>query len=270
MCDAGRLSYVRFSTPDRLRGAFIRGDEGTLEASPLDAAVDAAAARLRALIEASGSGVVGCVASARSTNEDLFVLRRFADGLEIENAGVSVPQGESDDLLRHAEAVPNAAGARALGFGDARDIVERLRGGGLHGLVVFGSDFADTELAGELELLSDLDTVILIDTHQSALQRLAHVVLPVRHLVEREGTLTNCDGRVQRVRRVLEPRPGLLEEGALIARLGAALGIDGFDGCFDAAEISRALAEARPRFAGAAMDAIPAEGRLLGPAEEEV
>jgi NADH-quinone oxidoreductase subunit G len=269
MCDAGRLSYAGFNTPDRLSSAFLRGEEDTLEPSSLDTAIDVAAARLRALIEARGPGVVGCVASARSTNEDLFVLRRLADGLEIENAGVSVPRGESDELLRHPEAVPNAAGARALGFGDARDIVERLRGGGLHGLLVFGSDFAGAELGGEVELLSGLDTVILVDTHQSELQRLAHVMLPVRHLVEREGTLTNCDGRVQQVHRVLDPKQGLLEEGALIARLGAALGLDGFDGSFDALETSRALAEAQPRFAGAAMDAVPGHGLLLDRAGEE-
>jgi NADH-quinone oxidoreductase subunit G len=269
MCDIGRLSYARYSSADRLVRAWVRDEGDALAVRPSDEAIATAAERIRALVTAKGPGVVGFIASARSTNEELFVLRCFADALGIENLGVSVPLTEATGILRHEEAVPNAAGARAMGFGAAQSIVERLRGGGLDGLLVIGSDFVEAELGGELDLLSRLDTLILIDTHQSGLLRCADVVLPTTHLVERTGTLTNCDGRVQRIRPVFEPNSALLCEGALVSQLARALGLEGFDGTFDPRAVSLALAEALPAFAGTSFDALSDAGRRLALVGEE-
>lgn len=269
MCDAGRLSYPRFRSADRLRRPLLRAEDGQLAERTLEVAIANAAERVRALVEAKGAGVMGCIASARSTNEELFVLRRFVEALGIENAGVSVPRCEAEGVLRHEEAVPNAAGARALGFGEAKDTIERLRAGGLDGLLILGSDVTRAELGGELELLSRLDTVILIDTHQSELLRSADVVLPASHLVERSGTLTNYEGRVQRARAVLPPERGLESDGALLTRLGAALGLSGFQEPFDWAATSQALAAAEPAFAGASFDDLPEAGLLLSTPGEE-
>jgi len=76
---------------------------------------------------------------------------------------------------------------------------------------------------------------------------------------------------VQRTRQALEPARGLLEAGALCARLGSALGLEGFDGGFDVVRTSRALAAALPAFAGTAIDELPEPGRPLStptPGEE--
>ena len=70
-------------------------------------------------VDASGPGVVVALASPHATNEDLFTLRRLLEALGTASAaGVAVRSGRADALLIKAEKAANAAGARALGFGE--------------------------------------------------------------------------------------------------------------------------------------------------------
>ena len=62
-----------------------------------------------------------------------------------------------------------------------------------------GHDLLDPAFLGGTEELAKLDTVILLDTSHSDLERVAHAVFPTRHAAEKSGTLTNHAGRVQRV-----------------------------------------------------------------------
>ena len=114
----------------------------------------------------------------------------------------------------------------------------------------------------------DADTGLDLVCHAQPEIAVFDVVLPGRHLVEKDGTLTNCDGRVQRVSRAMPPPGAALCEGAIVARLGAAMHLDGFDGDFEPGSASRALAAAFPAFAGCELDALPADGRPLAGAEE--
>jgi len=262
ICDEGRMSYKRIGAEDRLPRALLRGELGVPEAVSFDDAITAAAQKLLRLREAKGAGAIAGVASAHATNEDLFVFRRLLDALGVEVSGVAVPRGRSDDRLIHAEKAANAAGARALGFGDAGAVAERIRSGAVEGLIVLGHDLLET--VGGVEALSGLDTIVALDSHASDLQRVAHVLLPTRVAAEKHGSLTNCDGRVQKVEPAVEPGFDARAEGAVLAELGAALGLPGFDGRFDPFEVSKALAESAPAFAGAALDALGDTGVAPG------
>ncbi len=263
ICDAGRMSYREIGAGHRLRHAELRNESGALEAVPLERAVSAAAERLARLVQAKGPGVLAGIASAHATNEDLFAFRRLLEALAVESAGLAVPRGQADALLVKAEKAANAAGARALGFGEAGPVLERLRSGGVEGLLVMGHDLLQADLLGGVEPLAHLDTLILLDSHQSALQRVAHVVLPVRHAAEKHGTLTNHAGRVQRVRPAVEPAFEAWSEGEVMIRLGAALGFEGFAGPWDARAVSAQLAESVPAFAGIQLDTLDAGGQPL-------
>jgi len=250
ICDAGRLGYKRIGSPDRLKHALARNADGTLVATDFTAVVAVAAERLRRVIEAKGAGVVAGVASAHATNEDLFTFKRFLDALGVETRVAPVVRGDSDEILVEAEKAANAAGARALGFGDATLVVDRIRSGGLDAIIVMGHDLLDERYLDGAEGLATLDTVILLDIHQSALQRMAHAVFPTRHAAEKFGTLTNSAGRVQRVRPAVEPAWDAASEGEVLVQLGAALDLPGFDGPYDPLAVSRELADAEPVFMG--------------------
>jgi len=203
----------------------VRGELGVLEVVSVERALEAAAERLRALIHAKGPGVVGAIASGHGTNEDLEAFVRLLDGLGVEARGLATVQGDSDDLLVQAGKAPNGGGARRLGFGDARALFDRLKAGGLEALVVMGRDLLHEQHLGAdaLELLGRLDTLIVLDTHHSALERVAHVVIPARHAAEKAGHLTNHAGLVQAVSPAVEPAGDALAEAEAFDRIAAAL-----------------------------------------------
>jgi NADH-quinone oxidoreductase subunit G len=263
ICDAGRMSYKEIGAPDRMRRALVRGELAAPEACDFPAAIAAAAQRIARLREANGGGAIAGIASAHATNEDLFVFRRLLDALGAGASGVAVPRGDADDLLIKAEKAANGAGARALGFADADAVCERIRAGGVAGLIVLGHDALGDGYLGGIDALARLDTVIALDTHASDLQRVAHVLFPTRVAAEKHGTLTNHAGRVQRVEPAVEPAFDARSEGEVLAALGTALGLPGFDGRFDAHEVSKALAQSVPAFANASLDAVGPSGAPL-------
>ena len=263
ICDAGRMSYHEIGSPDRLKLPLVRASLGVPEATSFAAAIDAAAARLGKLVAGKGAGVIAGLASPHATNEDLFTFRRLLDALGTETAGVAVVQGAADKLLVKADKAANAAGARALGFGDARAVLDRLRSGGVDGLIVMGHDVLDAAYLGGVELLAKLDTLIVLDTHHSALERVAHVLLPVRVAAEKHGTLTNHAGRVQKIEPAVEPAWEALDDGEVLTRLGQALGLANLPARWDVRAVSRELAAAHASFRGRDLGSVPADGAPL-------
>jgi len=127
------------------------------------------------------------------------------------------------------EKAANAAGARAHGFEDAAPLLERVRGGAVEALLVMGHDVLAPAYANGPAALESVDTLVLLDTHRSHLEALAHVVLPVRHAAEKRGTLTNVAGLVQTVQPAVEPVFEARAEGEALWQLGQLLGLRGFE-----------------------------------------
>jgi len=267
LCDSGRLSYQRIGAPDRLEQPLVRGELGVPEVSSVDAAIASAAERLRGLVARKGAGVVAGIASGHASNEDLFTFARFLEALGTQNAGVTLVEGDADALLREKEQAANGAGARALGFQDAATLVERIRSGGVDAVVCLGHDLLDPRYLGGPEALESLDSVIVLDSHVSALERVAHVLLPARVAAEKYATFTNAAGHVQRVTPAVEPDFDAYPEGELLARLGVALGFEGWRGDWEARGVSRSLAASNPLFAGCDWEGVGSAGRALGEAK---
>jgi predicted molibdopterin-dependent oxidoreductase YjgC len=78
-----------------------------------------------------------------------------------------------------------------------------------------------------VRLLSGLDHLVVQDIFLTQTAELAHVVLPATAgWAESEGTVTNSERRVQRVRRALEPPPGARDDLGIIGELARRLGCD--------------------------------------------
>jgi NADH-quinone oxidoreductase subunit G len=266
MCDEGRMSYTKIGAPDRMRRALVRGELGVPEACDFPVAVASAAQRIAKVRDAKGAGAIAGIASAHATNEELFVFRRLLEGLGAGAAGVAIPRGRADDKLIKAEKAANGAGARALGFEDAAALCERIRSGAISGVILLGHDALAGGYLGGIDALARLDTIIVLDSHASDLQRVAHVLFPTRVAAEKHGTLTNHAGRVQKVEPAVEPGFDARSEGEVLAALGHALGLPGFDGHFDAHEASKALAQTVRAFANTSLDAVGPGGAPLGSA----
>jgi NADH-quinone oxidoreductase subunit G len=248
MCDEGRFTYKEINT-SRVAGATLSGEPVAFER-----ALHFAAERLTSL---RGTGAVGVVLSAQATNEANYALRKVAHDLGFDRiylAGRPPRPARQDNILRHADVNPNTAGMRAIAdwgaAGKAKptsQLSADLVSGGLKGLWILGEDVPLDEEA--LAALGKLELCLVQASHTTPLTDLAQVVLPAALWAEVDGTFTNAKGRVQRIRRAVEP-PGEARPHqdlvALVAkRLGVAFEYPSLKALF------REMAGVVPAFAGA-------------------
>ncbi len=118
-------------------------------------------------------------------------------------------------------ALPHRPGLNLLGM------IDHAKAGRIKALYVIGYDILGS-LANASETaaaLAKLDLLIVQDLFINETARsFAHVFLPAASSFEKDGTFTNSERRIQRVRRVLTPRGLALADGEIICRLAAALG----------------------------------------------
>lgn len=286
MCDHGRLNYHFAHDETRVRTPLVR-DPATAGAgagngngagadvkyaTTLDAALEAAAEKLRGAIAAHGAGAIAVLGSPHLTNEDTFRLVQLVEALGTPHFDMVVPVGPADDFLIKPEKAANANGARALGVApgaggkDAQGILDACKAGELRVLVVVGSSDAARVLGddGIKDTAAKLDALITIDATRSALTDAATVVLPGLVWAEKDGTFTNHAGRVQRIRKALEAPEGLVPEGALFPRLAQLVArASAAPAVYDAAATLREIAQANPAFAGIGFETLGSAGNEL-------
>ena len=206
MCDQGRLNYRWIGRQDRL--VQVQSPKSKVQSQP-----EMWAAVLKEIAEKlkqAPAGSVALVASARQTNEELYLLAKLAKASGMLTD--SVPrEGFNDKLLLNADRNPNSNGARLTGIAaepmgaNLPKIAEGICGGRIKTLVVFGEDVTRHGLG--TGLLGQLETLIVSDILPNETTRLAHYLLPGCAQAEKRGTFTNTKGRVQKFMKAVEP-PG--------------------------------------------------------------
>jgi NADH-quinone oxidoreductase subunit G len=227
MCDEGRYGFRSVDDPDRLVMPAARNG-----GPPAAAAWEETVAALVEALEAARPEEIAVVGSPGMSNEDLFTLRRLTERLAVTQVASRVPPpkpGDEDELLLRADRNPNTRGAELIGLGgDARPILDAARAGRVRVLWVFHHDlFASAWAEAEVrQALERVATVIWSGTNGNRTSKLAHRVLPSAAWVEREGTFTNFQGRVQRFRAAVEPLGDARADWDVIGRVLAGLGDD--------------------------------------------
>ena len=260
ICDAGRYGYGAVDDKSRLRAPSRREGEAVADAT-WEEALAAVAGTLGRL----EPDEVGVIASPRMANEDLFALRRVLERRGIRRVGFRVPPrepGDEDAFLIRADKSPNALGAALLGLdGDVAAVLAAARARQVkclwifdHDLLAAGWDEAEVDRA-----LRAAETVIFTGANANATSERADWVLPAAAWVEREGTWTNCEGRVQRFRQALEPLGQALPTSDILGRVLAALGVAAVPP--RAERWFRDLAAAVPAFAGLSYPSIGDAGQ---------
>jgi formate dehydrogenase major subunit len=106
---------------------------------------------------------------------------------------------------------------------------EAMEHGEMKAVYIVGENPARSEADQQraVRLLSGLEHLVVQDILFTQTAELAHVVLPAAAgWAESEGTVTNSERRVQRVRRALEPPPGAQDDVELISAIAARLGVN--------------------------------------------
>ena len=264
LCDDGRYGFGFVDDPDRVVAPFRREGGAALAVSWDEAIAGVAAALGRVRPDE-----IGVLASPRMSNEDLFALKTLVTALGIGRVAFAVPPvlpGDEDKLLIRADKNPNTRGAELLGLGgDARALLADARAGQLRCLWIFHHDlFTSAWPAAETRAaLERLDTLIWSGTNAGATSELAHLVLPSAAWVEREGTFTNFEGRVQRFRTACEPVGAARPDWAIVGEVLGVLALDEA-GATRAEQWFRRLVDAIPAFSGMSYRTLGDTGQLAG------
>lgn len=136
--------------------------------------------------------------------------------------------------------------------------------GSFRGLFVQGEDIAqsDPDTQHVSAALEAMDCIIVQDLFLNETSAFAHVFLPGTSFLEKDGTFTNAERRINRVRPVVPEKQGL-SEWETVCRLARAMGYDmHYD---NAAAIMDEIARLTPTFAGVSFARLDAEGSLQWP-----
>ncbi|MDH3606836.1 MAG: NADH-quinone oxidoreductase subunit NuoG [Acidimicrobiia bacterium] len=157
-------------------------------------------------------------------------------------AALTSAEARSDLSVEWATPIPEKTGK------DAAGIVAGLEAGTVKGLLLFGADpvrdFSDPSAARAA--LEAANLVVAVDQFLTDSSQLADVVLPAEGFTETEGTVTNLEGRVQRVAQLIagsgQARPpwSVFEDIALA--LGSSLGAESVEG------IQKEIAQVAPAY----------------------
>ncbi len=140
------------------------------------------------------------------------------------------------------------------------DFIEKAHEGVLKAFYVFGEDPVASEPNQDkvIESLIRLDFLVVQEIFMTETAKLADVVLPATCYAEKDGTFTNSERRVQRVRKAVDPPGEARPDWRIICDLSTAMGY-GMD-YRDPSEIFAEMAALTPSYAGISYERIEKTG----------
>ncbi len=173
----------------------------------------------------------------------------------------------NDETLAKFEEVWGVKLPRKAGLMEPQMYEEALRGK-LKALYVIGYDVAQTQanIKKVWKALSQLDLVVVQDLFMPLTGRFAHVILPTASIYEKEGTVTNGERRIQRVRQVVPPPGEAKPDWEIICELSRRMGYE--MNYSSPREIFEEMRTLMPIYAGATYERIE-DSRICWPVPSE-
>jgi predicted molibdopterin-dependent oxidoreductase YjgC len=239
-------------------------------------AFEEAEGRIRALRERYGPGSLAGIASSKATNEDLFLFKKLIRDtygsphldFRLDETGKD-PGALEDDILLKKDKSPNTRGALDLGVVpgpgglDTMGILREAMVDRIKVLWILEEDLL-TRLGGEDWIrmaLGKVELFVMQTSRNHATAGLAHFVFPAPLFPEVDGTVTNFQRRVQRLRAAVTPPPQVKPHWeTLAAFIRAAGGKAEFD---TPEEVFAALATEVPEYRDCTMEKIGTLGWRL-------
>jgi formate dehydrogenase major subunit len=276
--------------------AFIVGEENSPEATAAATGIDPEELRAAARLYAAGPNSAiyyGLGVTEHSQGSTMVMglanLAMITGNVGREGVGVNPLRGQNNvqgscDMGSFPHELP---GYRHIGLDDVRNIYESMWGltldsepglripnmfdaaigGSFKGLYVQGEDIAqsDPNLNHVREALTSMELVVVQDLFLNETAKYAHVFLPGTSFLEKDGTFTNAERRLNRVRPVLPTRTGK-DEWEIVCDIATAMG---FPMSYpDAAAIMDEIAATTPTFAGVSFARLDAVGSMQWPCND--
>ena len=208
MTDSGRMLYKSVKSEDRLLHSKIDG----VKVSFKDA-IDQA-------VEILKGKKLGIVASARSTVEELFLIKQLAASTDAK-VFLRGHFGEDDGILLSADRTPNLRGALATELIDhypsdhLKDLGDSIDQGDVDALMVFSEDLEGSGLSESQMNVA----IVYVGTHQNSSVNAAKVVLPSLTVFEKSGSFINRSFILQSFKQAVPGPAGVLGDTQLISEL---------------------------------------------------
>ncbi len=247
MPDSHRLNFHWIDSEARLTDPMVKAD-GVHRTATWNEALSVAAEKLASL---SGSEIA-VIASARMTNEELFMTSRLVKLLDAGHIETVPRQGEADGYLVSADRNPNTNGVKlVLGLENPGSTLDRVKSGIEQGrikaLIVLQENLVE-DAGFPPELLGKLDFLLASYPLANPTTGLADVVLPGACWAEKSGTMINVTGRLQRLNKAVDGPGQTREPWEIVRDLVHALG--GGNGIYSVTEVFKQLAAEVPEFKG--------------------
>ncbi len=139
--------------------------------------------------------------------------------------------------------------------------------GKLKALWIIGEDVAQTDPNTEKVkiALQQLDLLVVQELFMTETAKYATVVLPASSFLEKSGTFTNGERRVQRVNQVIDPLPGTKPDGQIIVEIMNRMGYE--QPPYDARDVLHEISQIVPFFRGIKWDELGENGKQWPVAE---
>ena len=216
MPDSHRLAFHETQGENRLTDPMIKVD-GKHEVTDWNTALNASADALKEF----QASEIAIIASARQTNEELFLTQALANTLESSHLATVERMGEADGKLISADRNPNTNGAKIIlgeTAGKLNAIKDGLNNGSIKALIILNEDvfeaagFTHDDVAGAELVISS--HIVANKTAQ-----LSDIFLPGASFAEKRGSMVNVTGRLQRLNQALQPSGNAREDWELIRDL---------------------------------------------------
>ncbi|PWB78763.1 MAG: formate dehydrogenase subunit alpha, partial [Candidatus Methylomirabilota bacterium] len=152
------------------------------------------------------------------------------------------------------------------------DMIDACVNGSIRAMYIVGEDplLTEPDLHHAKKALSSLDCLVVQDLFLHETAELAHVFLPAAAFAEKDGTFTNSERRVQRVRKAIDPpgeaKPDWRITSELARRVADRLGLSGAGFHYaHSAEIFDEMARLVPFLGGISYDRLDREGGIQWP-----
>lgn len=222
ICDYGRYNYSYLDSERWTR--VVMNKNGQKPLLSWEKALAMLAEKVRTLKFLRKERRMAVILNSALTNEELFLTQKiFKKDLCLENVYIIDPKsGQGDGFLLTAERTANRRGAREVGF-DFREFhlnfLEKI-----DLLLIFGNALLDWFKLDELKgVLSKVKAKFLFTPAASPLGELTDFVLPTAYIAEKEGSLINADGKIQRFAPALSPEGEALPEWKILVNLAREL-----------------------------------------------
>ncbi len=159
--------------------------------------------------------------------------------------------------------IPQQKGLTSLGM------TSEALNGRFQGMIIMGEDpvVTDPDQNHVLRALEALDILVVVELVMTETAKLADIILPAAAFAEKDGTFTNCERRVQRVRAAIPPPGEAKTDWQILGELAKQLGYDGMQWP-NAEAVFNELAQLNPLYMGMSYDKLEQDNGLQWPCNE--